>query len=228
MARRAVPRGAGPQKRRLAREPGSLVRRRRSTGARVRAVGTAGPDPAAVANVPDAYRGAGTDVRAAVRYGTRHRRVRRDARRSGPVEPDVGATGPARAVVPLSPPVPRRTPGRAGTRSTRPDPGLATSRRHLVPGQRPAGGGTGVLDGRRGRRWDGAPGGAAILADLPARPADDPVAVARMAGRAGRDHATPDGCGLGLAGRRDNRPAHRGRAVGRRGRSLAAGCGAAR
>ena len=57
----------------------------------------------------------------------------------------------------------------------------------------------------------------------------DPVAVVRMAGRAGRDRATPDGCGLGLAGRRDNRAAGRGRAVGRRGRSLAGpGCGPAR
>ena len=50
---------------------------------------------------------------------------------------------------------------------------------------------------------------------------DDPVAVVRMAGRAGRDRAQLDGCGLGLGGRHDNRTADRGRAVGRRGRSLA-------
>ena len=63
------------------------------------------------AGVPDPDRGAGADVRAAVRGGAGPARVRRGAGGSGPVEPAAGAAGPARAVVPLPPPVPRHAAG---------------------------------------------------------------------------------------------------------------------
>ena len=48
-----------------------------------------------------------------------HGRVRRDPGGSGAVEPAAGAAGPAGAVVPLPPPVPRHAAGGAGTRGAR-------------------------------------------------------------------------------------------------------------
>ena len=141
--------------------------------------------------------------------------------RAGPVEPAAGAAGPAGAVVPLPPPVPRHAAGGAGTRGTRPDPGPAAPRRRLVPAQRPARGGAGVLHGRRGRRGGRPPGGETLAAGLPARPGHDPAAVVPVAGATGagsRDTrcspSWPRSCAPGRA-------AGRGRAVGRRGRSLA-------
>ena len=49
----------------------------------------------AAAGVPDPDRGAGADVRAAVRGGAGATRFRRDPGRPGPVEPAAGAAGPA-------------------------------------------------------------------------------------------------------------------------------------
>ena len=74
---------------------------------------------AAAAGVPDPDRGAGADVRAAVRGGAGPARVRGGPGRSGPVQPAAGAAGPAEAVVPLPPPVPRHAPGAAGTPESR-------------------------------------------------------------------------------------------------------------
>ena len=68
----------------------------------------------------------------------------------------------------------------------------------LVPGQRPARGGAGVLHGRRGRRRGRPPSGAARGAGLPAGPGHHHPAVVRVAGGPGRDRGTPDGRGAGL------------------------------
>ena len=72
-------------------------------------------DLARAAGVPDPDRGAGAHVRAAVRCGARAERVYGSPSRSGAVEPAAGTAGPAGAVVPLPPPVPRHAAGRAGT-----------------------------------------------------------------------------------------------------------------
>src|SRR5450631_2774307 len=101
MAGRAVSRGAVPEGRRFARERGELIRRGPPVRQRVRGVGVPGPDLPAAAGVLDPDRGAGADVRAAVRGGAGPARVRGVAGRSGPVEPAAGAAGPAGTVVPL-------------------------------------------------------------------------------------------------------------------------------
>ena len=87
------------------------------------------------AGVPDQDRGAGADVRAAVRGGAGGARVRRGAGGAGRVEPAAGAAGSSGSVVPLPPPVPRHAAGGAGTPGARPDPGAAAPRRRLVPAQ---------------------------------------------------------------------------------------------
>ena len=77
--------------------------------------------------------------------------VRGGPGRRGPIQPAAGAAGPAGAVVPLPPPVPRHAPGAAGTRRARPDPGAAAPRRRMVPAQR-HGRGRAEFHGHRGRR----------------------------------------------------------------------------
>src|SRR5208282_3917144 len=107
--------------------------------------------------------------------------------------------------------------------------GPAAPRRRLVRGERPARGSAGVLDGGGGRRHSRWPGGETRGADSPARPGPNRRPVAAVAGRSGRDRGTPDGRGAGRAVLRAGGAAGRGRAVGRRGRSLAVrGPGAAR
>ena len=99
----------------------------------------------------------------------------------------------------------------------------------LVPGERPARGGAGVLDGGRGRRHGRCSDGETRGACSSARPGPDRPAVAWVAGGPGRHRGTPDDRGPGRALLRADRPAGRGRAVGRPGRSLAVrGSGAAR
>ena len=78
-----------------------------------------------------------------------------------------------------------------------PDAGAAAPRGRLVPGQRPARGGAGVLDGGRGRRCGRWPGGATRGAGLPARPGHHRPAVVPVAGGPGRDRGTPDSRGAG-------------------------------
>src|SRR5580700_7864892 len=135
MAGRAVPRGAVPQARRLARERGGLHRRGSPVRQRVHGVGDPDPDLTTAADVPDPDRGTGADVRAAVRGGAGPARVRGVPGRSGPVELAAGAAGPAGTLVPLPLPVPRHAPGAAGTPESRPDPGAAAPRRRLVRAQ---------------------------------------------------------------------------------------------
>ena len=156
-------------------------------------------------------------------------RFRRDPDRPGTVGLAAGAAGPAGTVVPLSPPVPRHAAGGTGTPGAGADAGPAAPRRRLVLAQRPAGGSAGVLHRRRGRRHGRLPGGKAICDDLPAGPGHYPAAVVPVAGRPGRDRGTPDGHCVGVDVRRADGAAGGGRAVGRRGRSLAeAGRGLAR
>ena len=100
-------------------------------------------------------------------------RVRCGPGGAGPVEPAAGAAGPPGSVVPLSPPVPRHAPGGAGTPGAGPDPGTAAPRRRLVPAQRLARGGAGVLHGGRGRRCCRPPGGGPGAVGLPAGPDRD-------------------------------------------------------
>ena len=153
----------------------------------------------------------GAPVRAAVRGGGRAERIGCDPGGSGPVELAAGAAGPARGVVPLPPPVPRHAAGGAGTPRARPDARPAPPRGWLVPGERPARGGAGVLDGGRGhgRCSDGETRGAGSSA----RPGPDRPAVAWVAGGPGRHRGTPDDRGPGRAVLRADRPAGRGRAV---------------
>src|SRR6185312_2196305 len=98
MAGRAVPRGAVPQARRLARERRDPHRGRPPVRQRVRRVGDLGPDLPTATGVPDPDRGAGADVRATVRGGTGPARVREVPGRSGPVERAAGAAGPSGTV----------------------------------------------------------------------------------------------------------------------------------
>ena len=100
---------------------------------RVHAVGVPGADLLAAAGVPDPDRGAGADVRAAVRGGARPARGRRDPGGSGAVEPAAGAAGRARGVVPLPPAVPRHAAGRTAPPGAGADPGPAAPRRRVVP-----------------------------------------------------------------------------------------------
>src|SRR5208282_6488397 len=132
MAGRAIPGGALPQGRRLGRAGRGLLRRGRPAGERVHGVRVPGPDLAAAAGVPDPDRGAGADVRAALRDGARPARGRRDPGRSVTVKLAAGAAGPAGRVVPLSPSVPRHAADGAETPGARPGPGPAPPRRRLV------------------------------------------------------------------------------------------------
>src|SRR5262244_4188903 len=115
MAGRGVPGSAVPAGGRVAAGYGGLLWRRRPAAERVHGVGVLGPDLPAAARVPDPDRGAGADVRAAVRCGAGADRLGRGAGRAGPVEHAAGTAGPAGPVVPLPPSVPRHAAGRAGT-----------------------------------------------------------------------------------------------------------------
>src|SRR5262249_61403509 len=145
VAGRAVPGGAVPAGRRRDTRRGGELWRRRPLGQRVCGVGVLGPDLPAPAGVPDPDRGAGADVRAAVRGGAGAARIRGDAGRPRRVGPAAGAAGPARAVVPLPPPIPRHAARRAGTVGTRTAAGSAAPRRRLVVARRAARGSAGAL-----------------------------------------------------------------------------------
>ena len=221
MAGRVVPGGVVAAGGRAGRDGGGVVRRRGPAGQRVPGGGVPGPDLPAAPGVRDPDRGAGADQRAAVRGGAGPARVGRDAGRAGPVRPAAGAAGPARPVVPLPPPVPRHAAGRAGPPGTRPDPGPAPPRGHLVPAQRPARRSTGILHRRRRRgqgRWPGRTTGGTGPA---AGPGHHSPAVVRMAERPRRNPRAPDGRGAGYPDLRVDGAAGRGRAVGRCSRSLA-------
>src|SRR5262252_5001234 len=111
MAGWTVPGGAVPQGGRPGRGFGSVLRRRRPAGEPVHGVGVPGADLVSAAGLPDPDRGAGADVRAAVRGSTGTAWVCRDAGGAGAVEPAAGAAGPARSVVPVPPPVSRHAAG---------------------------------------------------------------------------------------------------------------------
>src|ERR1035441_5124164 len=132
-----------------------------------------------------------------------------------------GTAGPARGLVSLPPPFPRHTRGGTETPRARPDPYPAAPRRRLVLAERHARGGAGVLDGGRGRRRGRWPDRETRGADPPARPGHHRPAVVPVAGGSGRGRGTPDGRCACLALLRVDGAAGRGRAVGRRGRSLA-------
>src|SRR5262249_37009978 len=144
------------------------------------------PDLPPPASVLDPDRGAGADVRTAVRGGAGTARIRGDAGRPRPVEPAAGAAGPARAVVPLPSHVPRHVAGRAGTIGARTAAGPAPPRRGLVVARRAAGGSAGILHGRRRRRRGRCPGGTTRPSGLPPGPPHHSPALARVARRPGR------------------------------------------
>ena len=115
------------------RELGSFLHRRAPSGQPVPAVGVPGADLRPAAGVPDPYRGAGADVRPAVRGGARPAGGRRYACRSGAVEPAAGAARRAGRVVPLPSPVPRHAAGRTAPPGAGADPCPAAPRRRVVP-----------------------------------------------------------------------------------------------